>query len=97
MELKVDQNINTKEPFGKRRIEKNVNSLKDLSRTDDQFKGIQKNGSAKVKKKLRTKYKIGAKSFTTVMEKLKQHISAKDSEIEMFYCKSKAIIKKLDI
>ena len=31
------------------------------------------------------------------MEKLKQHISAKDSEIEMFYCKSKAIIKKLDI
>ena len=50
---------------------------KDLSRIDDWFKRRWKNGIAKLKCELNRKYKIKAKGFNSVIEELKQRISAK--------------------
>ena len=48
--VKTDHTINKKDPFWKRRIEKEITILrKDLSRIDNWFKGQWKNGSAKLK------------------------------------------------
>ena len=56
--VKTDQTINKKEPFSKQRIEKDIAILrKDLSRIDDWFNGRWKNGSTKLKCKLKKKYK----------------------------------------
>lgn len=72
-----DDKKKAKEPFWKRRIEKNMNSLRNvLSRIDDCFKGRWKNGRTKLKKKLRTNYKIDAKCFITVIEEIKCRITA---------------------
>ena len=76
--VKTDHTINKKKPFWKRRIGKYIAILrKDLSRTDDWFNGLWKNGSAKLKCELKKKYKIKAKSFNTAIEELKQRIYAK--------------------
>ena len=48
-----------------------------MGRTDDWFKGRWKIYSAKLKKELSTKFKIGANGFSTVIEELKESISAK--------------------
>ena len=75
--VSIDYAINKKEPFWKRRIEKDIGILmKDLSRIDDWFNGRWKNGSTKLKCKLKKKYKIKAKGLNTVVEELKQRISA---------------------
>ena len=59
VDVKTDHTINKKEPFWKRRIEKDIAILrKDLSRIDDWFKGRWKNGSTKFKCELKKKYKI---------------------------------------
>ena len=76
--VKTDHTINKKEPIWKRRIEKDIETLrKDLSRIDDWFKGRWENGSTKLKYELKKKYKIKAKGFNAVIEELKQCISAK--------------------
>ena len=55
--------MNKKEPFWKRRIEKDIAILrKDLSRIDGWFKRRWKNGSTKLNYKLKKKYKIKAKA-----------------------------------
>ena len=70
--VKTDHTINKKEPFWKRRIEKDIVILrKDFSRIDDWFKERWKNGSAKLKGELKKKYKIKGKGFNTVTEELK--------------------------
>ena len=54
-----------KEPFWKRRIEKDIAILrKDLSRIDGWFKRRWKNGSTKLNYELKKKYKIKAKAST---------------------------------
>lgn len=54
-----------------------MNSLSNvLNRIDDCFKGRWKNGRTKLKKKLRTNYKIDAKGFITVTEEIKRRITA---------------------
>ena len=54
-----------------------MNSLSNvLNRIDDCFKGRWKNGRTKLKKKLRTNYKIDAKGFITVVEEIKRRITA---------------------
>ena len=59
--------MNKKEPFWKKRIEKDIAILrKDLSRIDDWFKGRWKNGSTKLKCEQKKKCKIKAKGFNTV-------------------------------
>ena len=55
--------MNKKEPFWKRRIEKDIAILrKDLSRIDGWFKRRWKNGSTKLNYELKKKYKIKAKA-----------------------------------
>ena len=79
------QSLNKKEPFWKQIIEKDIVILrKDLSRIDDWFKGRWKNGSIRLKCELKKKYKIKAKGFKTVIEELKQHISAKTLKLKRY-------------
>ena len=54
---------------------------KDLSRIDDWFKRQWENGSTKLKCCLKKKYKIKAEAFT-VIEELKQRISAKTLKLK---------------
>ena len=71
-----------KDPFWKRRIENDIGKLrKDLSRIEAWFKGNWKNGKQQEKLDLKKKYSLKAKGFTTVMEKLKQRISAKKEKL----------------
>ena len=85
-----EQNKKAKEPFWERKIKKYVNSLrKDLSRIDDWFKGRWKIDNAKVKKKLRNKYKIGAEGFSTVIEELKESISAMILKLKHYTARTK--------
>ena len=61
VDVKTDHTINKKEPFWKRRIERDSAILrKDLSRADDWLKC-----------ELKKKYKIKAKGFKTLIEELK--------------------------
>ena len=55
---------------------------KNLSRIDDLFKGRWKNGSTKLKCELTNKNKIKVKVFNTVIEELKQGISAKTLKLK---------------
>ena len=83
--VKTDHTINKKEPFWKRRIEKDIAILrKDLSRIDDWFEGRWKNGSTKLKCEMKKKYKIKAKGFNTVIEGLKQCISGKALKLKHY-------------
>ena len=83
--VKTDHTINKKEPFWKRRIKKDIAILrKDLGRIGDWFKGQWKNGSIKLKCELKKKYKIKAKGFSTVIEELKQRISAKTLKLKRY-------------
>ena len=82
---KADHTIKKKEPFWKRRIEEYIAILRNnLSRIDDWFKGRWKNCCTKLKYKLKKKYKIKAKGFNTVLEELKQRISAKTSKLKRY-------------
>ena len=82
---KADHTINKKEPFWKRRIEEYIAILRNnLSRIDDWFKGRWKNCCTKLKCKLKKKYKIKAKGLNTVLEELKQRISAKTSKLKRY-------------
>ena len=63
---------------------------KDLSRTDDWFKGLWKNGSVKLKCELNRKYKIKARIFNTIIEELKQIISEKILKLKRY----KSIVKQ---
>ena len=75
--VETDYTMNKKERFWKRRIEKDIAILrKDLSRIDNWFKERRKNGSTKLKCELKKKYKIKTKGFNTVIEEIKQRISA---------------------
>ena len=83
--VKTDHAINKTERFWKRRIEKDIAILrKDLSRIDNWFKGRRKNGSTKLKCELKKKYKIKVKGFNTVIEKLKQRISANALKLKRY-------------
>ena len=57
---------------------------KNLSRIDDLFKGRWKNGSTKLKCELKNKNKIKVKVFNTVIEELKQRISAKTLKLKRY-------------
>ena len=57
---------------------------KNLSRIDDLFKGRWKNGSTKLKCELTNKNKIKVKVFNTVIEELKQRISAKTLKLKRY-------------
>ena len=61
------------EPFWKKHTESDIARLrKDLSRLDDWFKGKWKKD--KKKKELSQKYKIKAKGFKVVIEKVKEFL-----------------------
>ena len=67
-----------KEPYWKRKIEDGIARLrKDLSQIEDWFKDRWKNIKHKRKDELRRKYSIKTKGFETVIEELKQRITAK--------------------
>ena len=67
-----------KEPYWKRKIEDGIARLqKDLSQIEDWFKDRWKNIKHKRKDELRRKYSIKTKGFKTVIEELKQRITAK--------------------
>ena len=81
--VKIYHTIYKKEPFWKRRIEKDIAILrKDLSRIDDWIKGRWKNDIAKLKRELKKKYKIKAKDLNTVIEELKQCKSIKTLKLK---------------
>ena len=74
-----------KDPFWKRRIENDIGKLrKDLSHIEAWFKGSWKNGKQQEKLDLKKKYSLRAKGFKTVMEELKQRISAKKEKLKIF-------------
>ena len=78
-----------KDPFWKRRIENDIGKLrKDLSRIEAWFKGNWKNGKQQEKLDLKKKYSLRAKGFKTVMEELKQRISAKKEKLKRFVART---------
>ena len=90
VEITGEQNKKAKEPFWKRKIKKYVNSLrKDLGKIDDWFKGRWKIDSAKVQKKLINKYKIEAEGCSTVIEELKESISAMILKLKHYTARAK--------
>ena len=54
-----------------------------LSRLDDWLKGKQKKYTKRKKEELMNKYRIKAKGFKVVIEKLKQIISAKSEKVTL--------------
>ena len=83
--VKTNHTINKKEPFWKRRTEKDIAVLKkDCSRIDDWFKGLWKNGSTNLKCEVETKYKIKVKGLNTAIEELKDRISAKTLKLKRY-------------
>ena len=90
VDVKTDHTINKKESFWKWRIEKDIAIFrKYLSRIDDWFKERWKNGSAKLKCELKNKCKIKPKGFNTVIEELKQRISAKILKLKRYKSRGK--------
>ena len=74
-----------KEPFWERRIKDNIARLrKDLSQFESSFKGEWKNIKHRRKDELRRKYSIQAKGFKTVIEELKQRITAKSGKLKHY-------------
>ena len=61
----------------------------DLSRIDDWFKEQWKNDSAKLKCQPKKKYKIKTKGFNTVIEELKQRISAQTLKLKRYKLRAK--------
>ena len=67
---------------------------KGLNRIDDLSKGRLKNGRSKLKCELKKKYKIKAKGFNTVIEELKQRMSAKTLKLKRYKSRGKQYRQK---
>ena len=74
-----------KEPFWKRRIQRDISRLKkDLSRIEAWFAGRWKNDKNKEKDLLDQKYGLRRKGFTLAMEELKQRKTAKATKVKRY-------------